>query len=72
MLFWAPDFPVLLSGRIVSGIGSGLCTPASFLALSEIALIRYRGKGGSINVSADTGWRNVRENVTVGGIFMRM
>jgi hypothetical protein len=43
MLFFAPDFLVLMSGRIITGIGSGLCTPASYMILSEYALVRYRG-----------------------------
>ena len=43
MLYFAPDLLVLMSGRIITGIGSGICTPASYIILSEYALIRYRG-----------------------------
>jgi MFS family permease len=44
MLFFAPDFVVLMSGRIITGIGSGLCSPACYIILSEYALVRYRGQ----------------------------
>ena len=44
MLYFAPDFLVLMSGRIITGIGSGICSPASYVILSEYALVRYRGE----------------------------
>jgi hypothetical protein len=43
LLFFALDFAVLMAGRIITGIGSGLCSPASYIILSEYALVRYRG-----------------------------
>jgi len=43
MLCFAPTFTVLLVGRLVAGLGSGLCTPASYVYISDIALIRFRG-----------------------------
>lgn len=49
MLYFAPDFLVLMSGRIITGIGSGICTPASYIILSEYALIRYRGMLSTFN-----------------------
>ncbi len=44
LLYFAPSFTILLIGRLVSGLGSGLCTPASYVYISDIALIRFRGK----------------------------
>lgn len=49
MLYWAPNFMVLISGRVISGLGSGICTPASYVFVSEIALIRYRGMLSTLN-----------------------
>lgn len=43
MLYFAPSFTILLIGRLVAGLGSGLCTPASYVYVSDIALIRFRG-----------------------------
>jgi predicted MFS family arabinose efflux permease len=44
MLFYAPTFDILMAGRITTGIGAGLCSPACFIILSEYALVRYRGQ----------------------------
>ena len=38
-LYLAPTFPVLIAGRFVMGIGSGITYPINCLYLSEIALV---------------------------------
>lgn len=46
-LYFATTFIVLLVGRLVGGFGAGLCTPASYVYVSDIALIRFRGNNYS-------------------------
>ena len=40
---------MLLIGRILTGLGVGIVSPAAILELSEISLIRYRGALGIMN-----------------------
>ena len=39
-IYWAESFAVLIVGRIVKGLGSGLCGPAAYLILTDLSLIR--------------------------------
>ena len=45
----AQEFIMLIVGRILTGLGIGIVSPAAILELSEISLIRYRGALGIMN-----------------------
>ena len=47
--YWAPNFAVLLTARIVKGVFYGIMKPVGYLLLSEISLIRFRGSLGILN-----------------------
>ncbi len=46
----APSFAVVLLGRVLMGLASGVNLATSFLLLSELALVRLRGAFGTLNV----------------------
>ena len=46
---FALTFPILLSGRILMGLGCGVTFATSYILQSELALIDYRGTVGSLN-----------------------
>ena len=46
---WASTFGHLMIGRVLTGLGAGLATPAAYLVLSELSLIRYRGIFATLN-----------------------
>lgn len=48
MLF-AKEFSLLMIGRFFTGLGAGVSMPASYMILSEIALVRFRGTLAIIN-----------------------
>ena len=47
--FWACTFGHLMIGRVLTGFGAGLATPAAYLVLSELSLIRFRGIFATLN-----------------------
>jgi MFS family permease len=56
-IFFAQNFGELMIGRILTGLGSGLSTPASYLILTDLSLIRFRGNMAVLNSSANNlGW----------------
>ena len=48
-VFYAPDFNILIFGRILTGLGSGLSTPSAYLILTDLSLIRFRGIMATLN-----------------------
>ncbi len=46
----AQDLTLLLTGRMVAGVAFGVLDPCSYLWLSEITLIRFRGVLGVLNL----------------------
>ena len=48
-IFWAQNFGFLIFGRILTGLGSGLSTPAAYLILTDLSLIRFRGIMATLN-----------------------
>ena len=49
LVYFAKYFPMLLVGRFVTGLGTGLGLPVQTLQLSEIALIKMRGTLSMMN-----------------------
>jgi len=48
-IFWAKNFAWLMLGRVLTGFGSGLGTPAAYLILTDLSLIRFRGMMATLN-----------------------
>jgi len=48
-IFWAKNFTELMVGRVLTGFGSGLGTPAAYLILTDLSLIRFRGMMATLN-----------------------
>lgn len=57
LVFWAQSFPQLILGRVLTGFGAGLNTPADYMILTDLSLIRFRGIVAVLNSSANNmGW----------------
>ena len=52
ILYFAPNFYMLLSARCIIGFGVGIAYPSICLYLSEIALIRMRGTLSVLNTGS--------------------
>ena len=52
-IFWARNFSDLMIGRILTGLGSGLGTPAAYIILSDLSLIKFRGIMATLNSFAN-------------------
>lgn len=48
-IFLAQNFTHLMIGRFLTGFGAGLSTPAAYLILTDLSLIRYRGIMATLN-----------------------
>ena len=47
--YFAPNFLVLLAGRVIMGLACGLSIATSFILLGEISTVSYRGTLATIN-----------------------
>ena len=48
-IYFTKSYELLVFARFLMGIGAGLCYPTTYVYLSEIALVKYRGSVSILN-----------------------
>jgi len=57
IIYFSQSFTVLMTGRILTGLGAGFSTPSTYLMLTDLSLVRFRGIMAVLNSSsANLGW----------------
>ena len=49
LVYFTKSYQLLVFARFIMGIGVGICYPTTYLYLSEIALVKYRGSVSIMN-----------------------
>ena len=49
LVYFTKSYELLVGARFLMGIGVGICYPTTYLYLSEIALVKYRGSVSILN-----------------------
>merc|ERR1712172_82984 len=55
IIYFAPNFAVLITGRSIMGVGIGLIYPIGAIYLAEISLVRFRGTMAVMNTVTANG-----------------
>ena len=51
LIYFTKSYELLVFARFFMGIGAGLCYPTTYMYLSEIALVKYRGSVSILNTT---------------------